>query len=321
MSALARLQMEGKLFGTAQAPDVPLEQRLVLEALLGTNFFEEMGSSGLSSQEIADRVRKHLEERLTSQGEVSSFSQEKWGAESSLWSALGAMSSAAVTSWSPTELSSWAAAVLSSWASAGQSSGWSSESLASWSETAQSSWGSAALSSWLQGAEGSFAQAAISSWLQGAQSSWAQAAISSWLQGAQSSFEQAAISSLGSAAVTSWSESAITSWSGASEWVSSFGAPRSFFMHVNAEVIFYGGTDPRAKVSVDGKPITLNPDGTFRYHFIFPDGVYEIPIVAVSPDGVESRSAVLRFQRGTQKSGKVDDTSQPPMTPPMGSVS
>ena len=47
MSALARLQMEGKLFGTAQAPDVPLEQRLVLEALLGTNFFEEMGSSGL----------------------------------------------------------------------------------------------------------------------------------------------------------------------------------------------------------------------------------------------------------------------------------
>jgi hypothetical protein len=90
-------------------------------------------------------------------------------------------------------------------------------------------------------------------------------------------------------------------------------------MHVNAEVIFYGGTDPRAKVTVDGKPITLNPDGTFRYHFIFPDGVYEIPIVAVSPDGVESRSAVLRFERGTKKSGKVDNTSQPPLTPPMGS--
>jgi hypothetical protein len=356
MSALSRLQMEGNLFGSTQAPGVSLEQRLVLEALLGSNFLEEMASGGLSSKEIEERVRKHLEERITSQGAISSFSQEEWGAvESSLFGALGAMSSGAVTSWSPEELSSWAAAVLSSWAAAGESSAaWSGESLSSWSETAKSSWGAgalsswlrsaesswaqaaisswlqgaessswaqAAISSWLQGAESSWAQAAISSWLQGAQSSWSQAAISSWLQGAQSSWAQAAISSWSSAAVTSWSSAAVTSWSGGSEWVSSFGVPRSFFMHVNAEVIFYGGTDPRAKVTIDGKPITLNPDGTFRYHFIFPDGVYEIPIVALSPDGVESRSAVLRFERGTKKSGKVDDTSQPPLTPPMGSVS
>ena len=371
MNALSRLQMEGKLFGSTQAPAVPLEQRLVLEALFGSDLLEEMASGGLSSKEIEERVRKHLEERITSQGAISSFSREEWGAiESSLFGALGAMSSGAVTSWSPQELSSWATAVLSSWSAAGQSSaGWSGESLSSWSETAQSSWGAGALSSWLrgaesswaqaaisswlqgaessgaqaaisswfqgaesswaqaaisswfQGAESSWAQAAISSWLQGAESSWAQAAISSWLQGAESSWAQAAISSWSSAAVTSWSSAEVTSWSGASEWVSSFGAPRSFFMHVNAEVIFYGGTDSRAKVTIDGKPITLNPDGTFRYHFIFPDGVYEIPIVAFSPDGVESRSAVLRFERGTKKSGKVDDTSQPPLTPPMGSVS
>ena len=339
MTALSRLQMEGKLFGPATAPGIPLEQRLVLEALLGSNLLEEMASGGLSSQEIETRVRKHLEERLMSPGAISSFSQGEWGAaQSSLFSALGAVSSGGVSSWSPAELSSWAAAVLSSWAAAGQSSaGWSGESLSSWGEVAQSSWGAAALSSWLQGAESSWAQAAISSWLQGAESSWAQAAISSWLQGAESSWaqaaisswlqgaesswSQAAISSWGSAAVTSWSQAAVTSWSGASEWVSSFGAARSFFMHVNAEVIFYGGTDPRAKVTIDGKPIKLNPDGTFRYHFIFPDGVYEIPIVAVSPDGVESRSAVLRFQRGTQKSGGVENTAQPPLAPPMGSVS
>ena len=35
-----------------------------------------------------------------------------------------------------------------------------------------------------------------------------------------------------------------------------------------------------------GNPSPSNPDGSFRYHFIFPDGVYEIPIVAISPDGV-----------------------------------
>jgi hypothetical protein len=387
IGTLSRLQMEGKLFGSSPTQGISLEQRLVLEALLGRRFLEEMSSGGLSSQEVEARVRKHLEERLTSPEGISSFPREQWGAiESSLFGALGAMSSETVSSWSPSELSSWAAAVLSSWASAGESSGgWSGEALSSWSETAQSSWSAGALSSWLQGAESSWAQAAISSWLQGAESSWAQAAISSWLQGAESSWAQGAISSWlqgaqsswtqaaisswfqgaesswaqaaitswlqgaqsswaqaamsswlqgaesswtqaaasswGSAAVTSWTESAVTSWSSASEWVSSFGAPRSFFMHVNAEVIFYGGTDPRAKVTIDGKPIALNPDGTFRYHFIFPDGVYEIPIVAVSPDGVESRSAILRFERGTQKTGKVDDTSQPSLPPPMGSVS
>jgi hypothetical protein len=371
ISALSRLQMEGKLFGSGPTQGVSLEQRLVLEALLGRKFLEEMASGGLSSQEVENRFRKHLEERLTSPEAMGSFPRERWAAiESSLFGALSAMSSETVSSWTPSELSSWAAAVLSSWASAGESSaGWSGEALSSWAQTAQSSWGAGAISSWLQGAESSWAQAAISSWLQsgesswaqaaisswlqgaesswaqgaisswlqGAQSSWAQAAISSWfqgaesssaqaaisswLQGAQSSWAQAAISSWGSAAVTSWAESAVTSWSSASEWVSSFGAPRSFFMHVNAEVIFYGGTDPRAKVTIDGKPITLNPDGTFRYHFIFPDGVYEIPIVAVSPDGVESRSAILRFERGTQKRGKVDDTSQPSFPPPMGSAS
>ena len=155
-------------------------------------FLEEMASGGLSSQEVEARVRKHLEERLTSPEGISSFPREQWGAiESSLFGALGAMSSETVSSWSPSELSSWAAAVLSSWASAGESSGgWSGEALSSWSETAQSSWGAGALSSWLKGAESSWAQAAISSWLQGAESSWAQAAISSWLQGAESSWKE-----------------------------------------------------------------------------------------------------------------------------------
>ncbi len=357
ITALSRLQKEGQLFafGSESLPGISLEQRIVLEAVLGSNFLEELASGGLSSQEFESKVRKLLEEKLSSQGPISSFSQEQWrAAESSLFSALGALSSGEVTSWGPAELSSWTSAVLSSWAAAGLSSaGFSGESLGSWAKAAESSWGPSALSSWLKGAESSWAQAAISSWLQGAQSSWAQAALSSWLkgaesswaqaaisswlqgaqsswaqaalsswsQGAQSSWAQAALSSWSQASVTSWSQASITSWSGASEWVSSFGVARNFFMHVNAEVIFYGGTDPRAKVTIDGKPITLNPDGSFRYHFIFPDGVYEIPIVAVSPDGVESRSAILRFQRGTQKSGKVDDTAQPPLVPPMGSVS
>jgi uncharacterized protein len=86
---------------------------------------------------------------------------------------------------------------------------------------------------------------------------------------------------------------------------------REFFMHVNAEVIFYGGTHPDAKVTIGGKPIALNPDGTFRYHFKFPDGDYEIPVVAVSPDKVETRSATLSFKRATVRKGNVGSTAQP----------
>jgi hypothetical protein len=86
---------------------------------------------------------------------------------------------------------------------------------------------------------------------------------------------------------------------------------RGFYMHVNAEIIFYGGTHPDATVWVDGQEIKLAPDGTFRYHFTLPDGDFAIPIVAQSPDKVEQRSATLSFARGTARVGDVGTTGQP----------
>jgi hypothetical protein len=113
------------------------------------------------------------------------------------------------------------------------------------------------------------------------------------------------------ASESSLSSGFASSWEGPVE--------RGFFMHVNAEVIFYGGTDPRAKVTVAGQPIQLQPDGTFRFHFKFPDNDFEIPIVAVSPDGKETRSAVLYFRRDTTRQGGVDASSQPAhLGDPMG---
>ena len=125
---------------------------------------------------------------------------------------------------------------------------------------------------------------------------------------------------------SSWSEliseSSLFSAAGASWGGESFGlTQREFFMHVNAEVIFYGGTHPEAKVTVAGQPIQLQPDGTFSYHFIFPDRDFEIPIVAVSPDGKETRSAVLFFRRETARQGDVGHTAQPPyLAEPMGAT-
>jgi len=96
------------------------------------------------------------------------------------------------------------------------------------------------------------------------------------------------------------------------------GQDRSFAMHVNAELIIYGGTVPGAKLSVDGKEIALRPDGTFSYHFTFPDGRFHIPIHATAPDGEEKRSALLSFLRLTDTTPGVDPTPQPPLQEPFG---
>jgi hypothetical protein len=116
-----------------------------------------------------------------------------------------------------------------------------------------------------------------------------------------------------------WTSSAgawVTSVS--SPFGASFGRERGFHMHVNAELIIYGGTSPDAKVRIDGHDITLTKDGTFSYHFVFPDGQFHIPISATSADGVETRSALLSFLRMTELEGDVRKTGQPTMSEPLG---
>lgn len=108
--------------------------------------------------------------------------------------------------------------------------------------------------------------------------------------------------------------------SGAFTSPSSWGAPaqRDFFMHVNAELIFYGGTDPKARLRIDGRDVALREDGTFTYHFNLPDGRFHIPIEATSPDGQEMRSALLSFLRMSDYAGDVTATPQTPRPEPTG---
>jgi hypothetical protein len=116
-----------------------------------------------------------------------------------------------------------------------------------------------------------------------------------------------------------WASSAgawVTSVS--SPFGASFGRERGFHMHVNAELIIYGGTEPNARVRIDGQDITLSKDGTFSYHFVFPDGQFHIPIDATSADGVEMRSALLSFLRLTELEGDVRKTGQPVLNEPIG---
>ncbi len=294
LSALARIQNEGRrlVFALGSAPAWTDDQRRLLAALLGTDLAELLT---LSSGEIDQLLRKQLKERLSSENSSGLFPGEKAGeinavgaiGESSLSSGFGGFG--AFGSW--TELSSWTLAAESAF--------WSSW-LTSWSGGGENA---AALSSWLaswssgRAGESGFWSSYLSSWGGAKESAFWSSWMSSWSGG---------MGGLGGASGAFGSREFGASWS-----AQPFGVPREFFMHVNAEVIFYGGTHPDAKVTIDGKPITLNPDGSFRYHFKFPDGDYAIPIVAESPDGVEKRSATLRFERNTARQGNVGATAQP----------
>lgn len=75
--------------------------------------------------------------------------------------------------------------------------------------------------------------------------------------------------------------------------------PRKFWLVADAELIVYGATEPDATVTIGGRPIKLNPDGTFRFQMSFQDGLIDYPIMAVAADGEQTRSIHMKFNRET----------------------
>lgn len=273
VNTLSRLQEESRqlILALSRAPQWTPEQRNLLAALLGNELDDLLG---LSTEEIDSLLRRQLNDRLGSEALGSRLEE---GVD------LSTLTSAGAASW------------ITSW------------------ENADSFW-SSWLSSWSHGSGGSESASWLTSWSSAARETFS-SSLSSW-PGAPSERESAFWSSwLSSWGVGLGGSSAFGSREMGSSWSAQpFGMPRSgrdFFMHVNAEVIFYGGTHPQAKLWVDGKPVPLQPDGSFHFHFKFPDGDYFIPIVAESPDGMEQRSATLRFTRQTSRQGDVGDTWQP----------
>jgi hypothetical protein len=77
-------------------------------------------------------------------------------------------------------------------------------------------------------------------------------------------------------------------------------AARKFWLVVNTELIVYGATEPDAKVTVQGKPVTLRPDGTFSLRFALPDGKQVIPVEAISADKIDKRKITPIVTRKTE---------------------
>lgn len=80
---------------------------------------------------------------------------------------------------------------------------------------------------------------------------------------------------------------------------------RKFWMMVDCELIVYGATEPDAKVTVQGKPVQLRPDGSFTFRYALPDGEQIVPVKAVSADEVEERSITPIVARQTKSSQKM----------------
>ena len=75
---------------------------------------------------------------------------------------------------------------------------------------------------------------------------------------------------------------------------------RGFWLVADCELILYGATLPDAKVTVLGRSVKLNPDGTFAMRFALPDGKLDMPIRAESADGVDKRGIDITVQRQTE---------------------
>lgn len=102
-------------------------------------------------------------------------------------------------------------------------------------------------------------------------------------------FEERLRRPMGSPAVTSFGSGAFQ-----------YGKSRQFWFQLDAELIVYGATEATAKVTLQGEPVKLRPDGTFTMRFSLPDSRQIIPAVAASADGVEERTIVLAIERNTK---------------------
>jgi uncharacterized protein len=102
-------------------------------------------------------------------------------------------------------------------------------------------------------------------------------------------FEERLRRPMGSPAVTSFGSGAFQ-----------YGKQRKFWFQLDAELIVYGATEPTAKVTLQGEPVKLRPDGTFTMRFSLPDSRQIIPAVAMSADGIEERTIVLAVERNTK---------------------
>ena len=75
---------------------------------------------------------------------------------------------------------------------------------------------------------------------------------------------------------------------------------KKLWLLADCELILYGATEPDAFVTVAGRRVNLNADGTFSMRFALPDGVTDLPVRAMSKDEKDSRQVEISVTRLTE---------------------
>jgi len=77
-------------------------------------------------------------------------------------------------------------------------------------------------------------------------------------------------------------------------------AQGDFQLEVDAEVVVYGVTQPDARVTLQGEPVKVQSDGTFRVRVDLPNKRQVLPIVASTADGRRRQMVVMALERNTK---------------------
>jgi hypothetical protein len=104
------------------------------------------------------------------------------------------------------------------------------------------------------------------------------------------------VSSPGGEAAVSGAGEAIAPTSGESATAGARGEPAP--LRLRCDLVLYGSTRPDARLTVQGRPVGIRPDGTFSVRFELPDGEQSIPCVARSAEGgvLAKITSVIRRQ-------------------------
>ncbi|MFM7207105.1 MAG: DUF4912 domain-containing protein [Planctomycetaceae bacterium] len=73
-----------------------------------------------------------------------------------------------------------------------------------------------------------------------------------------------------------------------------------FQLEIDAELIVYGATRPDAYVTLQGEPVKVQADGTFRVRVDMPNKRQVLPIVASVPDAPGRQTVVMAVERNTK---------------------
>ena len=78
------------------------------------------------------------------------------------------------------------------------------------------------------------------------------------------------------------------------------GCVEGFPLNLKAEILLLGSTEKGARVAIQGEPLTVAEDGSFRIRIDMPNRRQVIPISAFSASGLEQQTLVVAVERNTR---------------------